>query len=73
MIAYTYPLLNIFWTLLMFAGIVIVIFLIIWALIDNFTRHDHSGWAKAGWCIVIVFLPFLGTLIYYITRATEAA
>jgi hypothetical protein len=28
-----------------------------------------SGWAKAGWCIVIVFLPFLGTLIYYITRA----
>ena len=73
MIAYTYPLLNILWTLLMFAGIVIVIFLIIWALIDNFTRHDHSGWAKAGWCIVIVFLPFLGTLIYYITRATEVA
>jgi hypothetical protein len=54
-IAYTYPLLNILWTLLMFAGIVIVIFLIIWALIDNFTRQDHSGWAKAGWCIVIVF------------------
>ena len=73
MTAYTYPLLNILWTLLMFAGIVIVIFLIIWALIDNFTRHDHSGWAKAGWCIVIVFLPFLGTLIYYITRATEVA
>jgi hypothetical protein len=57
----------------MFAGIVIVIFLIIWALIDNFTRRDHSGWAKAGWCIVIVFLPFLGTLIYYITRAAEVA
>ncbi len=73
MIAYTYPLLNILWTLLMFAGIVIVIFLIIWALIDNFTRQDHSGWAKAGWCIVIVFLPFLGTLIYYITRTAEAA
>ena len=69
--AYTYPLLNIFWTLLMFAGIVILIFLIIWALIDNFRRDDHGGLAKAGWCLVIIFLPFIGTLIYYITRAVE--
>jgi hypothetical protein len=73
MTADSYPLLNVLWTLLMIAGLVIVIFLIIWALIDNFTREDHSGWAKAGWCIVIVFLPFLGTLIYYITRSVEVA
>jgi NADH:ubiquinone oxidoreductase subunit 6 (subunit J) len=69
--AYTYPLLSIFWTMLIFAGIVLVLFLIIYALIDNFSRHDHSGWAKAGWCILIIFLPFLGTLIYYITRSVE--
>jgi len=69
--AYTYPLLSIFWSLLMFAGIVILIFLIIWALIDNFSRHDHGGWAKAGWCLVIIFLPLIGTLIYYITRTVE--
>jgi len=55
----------------MFAGIVILIFLIIWALIDNFSRHDHGGLAKAGWCLVIIFLPLIGTLIYYITRTVE--
>ena len=71
MAAYTYPLLSIIWTMLIFAGIVVVIFLIIYALIDNFARPDHSGWAKAGWCIVIVFFPFIGTLIYYITRTAE--
>lgn len=70
--AYTYPLLNIFWTLLMIAGIVILVFLIIWALIDNFSRHDHGGVAKVGWCIVIIFLPVIGTFIYIITRAVEA-
>jgi NADH:ubiquinone oxidoreductase subunit 6 (subunit J) len=69
--AYTYPLLSIFWTMLIFAGIVLVLFLIIYALIDNFSRRDHSGWAKAGWCILIIFLPFLGTLIYYIARSVE--
>ncbi len=71
MFAYTYPLLNILWSLLLFAGIVILIFVIIYALIDNVSRVDHSGWAKAGWCILIVFLPFLGTLIYYITPSVE--
>lgn len=71
MLAYTYPLLNILWTMLIFAGVVVLIFIIVYALIDNFSRSDHSGWAKAGWCILIVFLPFVGTLVYYITRGAE--
>ncbi len=71
MLGYTYPLLSIFWSLLMFAAVVILIFVIIYALIDNFSRRDHSGWAKAGWCVLIVFLPFLETLIYYVNRAVE--
>jgi hypothetical protein len=58
-LGYTYPLLSIFWSLLMFAAVVILIFVIIYALIDNFSRRDHSGWAKADWCVLIVFLPFL--------------
>jgi hypothetical protein len=73
MTAYTYPLLNILWTLLMFAGVVILIFLIVFALISNFTRKDHGGWAKAGWCILIIFLPFIGTLIYYIASGIDMA
>jgi len=73
LIAYSYPLLSVFWTLLMIAAVVVVVFVIIWALIDNFRRTDHSGWAKAGWLILIIILPIIGTAIYYIARAAEAA
>jgi len=48
-----------------------VIFVVIYAFIDNFTRRDHSGWAKAAWAIVIIFLPILGTIIYLVARPAE--
>jgi Phospholipase_D-nuclease N-terminal len=35
---------------------------------DNFARPDHSGWAKAGWTLFVIFLPLLGVLIYMIAR-----
>jgi hypothetical protein len=68
MLAYDYPLLGVFWTIAILSIWVIVVFTVIWAFIDNFRRHDHSGWAKAGWALVIVVLPLLGTLIYLIAR-----
>ena len=70
MLAYNYPLLNIFWTMLIFAGIVLVVWFIIWCFIDNFRRKDHSGLAKAGWTVLILFIPILGALIYLIARPT---
>jgi hypothetical protein len=68
MLAYDYPLLGVFWTITIFMLWFIVVFTVIWAFIDNFRRHDHGGWAKAGWALVIVILPLLGTLIYLIAR-----
>jgi hypothetical protein len=38
---------------------------------DNFPRRDHSGWAKAGWLLLIVILPLFGCLIYLIARPSE--
>jgi ABC-type multidrug transport system fused ATPase/permease subunit len=35
---------------------------------DLFRDHQLSGWAKAGWVLVLIVLPFLGTLIYLIAR-----
>ena len=47
-------------------------FMFIWIFIsivgDIFRRNDISGWAKAGWLFLLVVLPFLGALIYMITR-----
>jgi hypothetical protein len=71
MFAYDYPLLGIFWTIAIFALWFMVIFTVIWAFVDNFRRSDHSGWAKAGWTVVIILLPLLGTLIYLIARPPE--
>jgi hypothetical protein len=59
------------WWIISFAIAVIVIFVVIYAFIDNFTRRDHSGWAKAAWAIVIIFLPILGTIIYLVARPAE--
>src|ERR1700760_3797805 len=49
-----------------------LLFLWIWiavtVVIDIFRSHDLSGWAKAGWLVLIVLLPLLGVLIYVIAR-----
>jgi hypothetical protein len=37
-------------------------------LMDLFGDSSLSGWAKAGWIIVLVFLPWIGVLIYLIAR-----
>ena len=71
MLAYTYPLLNIFWTMLIFFGFVLVIWVVIWCFVDDFRRTDHSGFAKAGWAVLIIFLPLLGALIYMVARPPQ--
>ena len=68
MLAYDYPLLGVFWTLVLASLFFLVIFVIVWALFDNFTRKDHSGLAKALWFIFILFLPFFGVFVYLIAR-----
>ena len=71
MVAYDYPLLGVFWSLLMFALFVVWIFIVIWCFIDNFRRHDHSGVAKALWFLFIVFVPVIGVLAYILTRPVD--
>ena len=72
MLAYDFPLLSLIVVIVTIAVVVVVVFAIIWALIDNFRRHDHGGWAKAGWLILIALLPLIGAVIYYIARPTDA-
>jgi len=68
MLVYTYPILSFIWMMIVFFFLATVFFTVIWAFIDDFRRRDHSGWAKAGWALLIVILPLLGTLIYLIAR-----
>jgi ABC-type multidrug transport system fused ATPase/permease subunit len=68
MLAYTYPLLNIFWTMLEFFLFFLWIWLLIVVFMDIFRSHDIGGLAKALWVIFVIILPFLGVLIYLIAR-----
>lgn len=44
--------------------------IMIWfrVIVDMFSDHTLSGWAKAGWSLLLIFLPWLGALIYMIAR-----
>ncbi|MDF2093652.1 SHOCT domain-containing protein [Knoellia sp. 3-2P3] len=44
--------------------------LMVWfrCLVDLFSDSSLSGWAKAGWVVLLVFVPWLGALIYIIAR-----
>ena len=44
--------------------------LMVWfrCLLDLFRDSSLNGWAKAGWAVVLIFVPWLGALIYLIAR-----
>jgi hypothetical protein len=68
-----YPLLNVIWTMIVFFGWVIWIWLLIGVFADLFRRSDISGWAKAGWVVLVLVLPFVGVLIYLIGQGRGMA
>ena len=35
---------------------------------DIFRSHDMGGGAKTLWCLFVIFVPFLGVLVYLIAR-----
>jgi hypothetical protein len=68
MLAYDYPLLGAFWTILWLFLFFIWIWILISVFVDIFRSHDLGGWGKALWVIFVIILPFLGVFIYLIAR-----
>ncbi len=62
------PLLDLFWAMLWFFLFFVWIWLLISLFTDIFRSPDLGGWAKAGWTLFLIFLPFLGALVYLIAR-----
>ena len=67
-LASDYPFIDILGSMLVFFGFVIWLTLLFRIFGDLFGRHDVSGWAKAGWTLVVILLPFLGVLLYLGTQ-----
>jgi len=61
------------WTMIIFFAWVMFFTWVVMLIVDNFRRTDHSGVAKAGWCLFIIFLPVIGALTYTIARPATAA
>jgi hypothetical protein len=67
-LADNYPLLEVFWTMLIFFAFIAWFWMLFAVLGDIFRRHDISGWGKTLWIIFVIVLPFLGVFIYLIAE-----
>ena len=70
-LAYDYPLLGLFWTMLWFFLLVVWIMALFAVFADIFRSHDMGGFAKALWVLFVIILPFLGILVYLIARGDK--
>ncbi|MBS1862616.1 MAG: SHOCT domain-containing protein [Actinobacteria bacterium] len=52
------------------AFFVIWIWILIAIIADLFRDHEVSGWGKAAWILLLVFIPFLTALVYLIVRGS---
>lgn len=61
-----------FWDVLLwsFWFFILISAIMIWlrVIFDMFGDPSLSGWGKAGWAILLIFLPWLGAFIYLIAR-----
>ena len=68
MLAYEWTFGSVLWAMVVFFFWFMLIWIFIGVFADLFRRNDLSGWAKAGWLVLIFIVPFLGILIYMIAR-----
>jgi cytochrome bd-type quinol oxidase subunit 2 len=67
MLAFDFPLLDVFYSLAVFAGVlveVLVVAFVLWAIV--FRRPDLRGWRKAFWVVLISLLPVVGVVGYFV-------
>jgi len=61
------------WTMFVFFLWIMWFFILFRVIADVFRDHELSGWAKAGWLVFVLLLPFLGVFVYVIARGGAMA
>jgi hypothetical protein len=56
------------WSMLVFFAWILFFWMLFIVFGDLFSRHDISGWAKAGWTFFVIILPSLGIFVYLIAE-----
>ncbi len=73
MLAYDYPILGLFWSMLIFFLWIAWIMLLFRVFGDIFRNKDMGGFAKALWTLFVIFAPFLGVFVYLIVEGRSMA
>lgn len=56
----------------LFPGLTILAFIFwLWVLVDCVTKEPSEGNDKIVWTILIIFLPLIGSILYYFIRRPE--
>jgi hypothetical protein len=71
MLAYDYPLLGAFWTMMILFLWIIWLFILFRVITDIFRSEDMGGGSKAIWMLFVLFLPYFGVFVYIIARGSK--
>jgi hypothetical protein len=69
----THPFLNVIFSLFLLFFWVAWIFIWIRIVADVLRRTDLSGWYKAIWIVILIFIPLISALVYVATYNTGMA
>ncbi len=64
---------QLLWSMLWFGLFFMLIWVVVAVFMDIFRSRDLSGWSKALWTLLIVFLPWFGVFVYLIARGNTMA
>lgn len=59
---------QLIWTTFFLFMLAALVWVFIVVVRDLFGNRELSGWAKAGWLLVLILFPLLGSLVYIIVR-----
>jgi len=68
MIATNYGVGQVVYSILWFFLLFLEVWLAISIFIDIFRSHDLKGWQKALWTLIVLIVPLIGILAYFIVR-----
>src|SRR6185436_4291190 len=71
MLAYDYPILGFFWSMVIFFLFFMWLWLLFRIFADIFRSADLGGFAKTLWIIFVIVVPFLGVFVYVIARGNS--
>ena len=73
MLAYDYPILGIFWSMMIFFLWFAWIMLVFRIIMDVFRNDEMGGFGKAAWLLFVILLPWIGVLVYLIANGNDMA